>query len=146
MERRDARLFPHDATNQGWNIVELESHRQFRHKINELIHIASASTMTTNDVQQHLHALQATYSHRLSPQLVRAIHREDIQERQTVVWLLTLLNEQQQQHAIPLLRHIVHNKQYKRAIRLSASLALAGMGATEEIQRPPKRMHLYAIS
>jgi hypothetical protein len=146
MERRDARLFQHDATNEGWNIVELESHRQLRHKIIELIYIANASTMTRSDVQHVMHVLQDTYSYRLTAQLVRAIHRDDIQERQTVVWLFTLLDEQQQQYAIPLLQHIVHNKKHARAIRLSASLALAGMGATEEMHSTPRQMRLYAIS
>lgn len=146
MERRDARLFQHDATNEGWNIVELESHRQFRHRINELISIAHSSTMTTHDVQQYVRLLQDTYSHRLATHLVRAIQRDDPQERQTIVWLFTLLDEQQQHHAIPLLHQIVHNKQQTRAIRLSASLALAGMGATEEVHSIPHKKRLYAIS
>lgn len=146
MERRDARLFQHDATNEGWNIVELESHRQFRHKINELIQFANTPTMTTSDVQLHMRTLQDTYAFRFTTHLVRAIHRTDTQERQTVVWLFTLLDEQHKQHAIPLLQHIVQNKRYVRAIRLSASLALAGMGATEEMTNTPRRMRLYAIS
>ena len=146
MERRDGRLFQHDATNEGWNIVELESHRQFRHKINELISIAHLSTLTTQDVQQHVRVLQDTYSYRLATHLVRAIQRDDLQERQTIVWLFTLLDKQQQQHAIPLLQQIVHSKQQPRAIRLSASLALAGMGATEEVTSIPRKKRLYAIS
>ncbi|HCI79193.1 MAG TPA: hypothetical protein DHW02_05850 [Ktedonobacter sp.] len=146
MERRDGRLFQHDAINEGWNIVELESHRQFRHKINELISIAHASNMTTHDVQQHMCVLQDIYSHRLATHLVRTLQRDDPGERQTIVWLFTLLDEQQQRHAIPLLQQLVHNKQQSRAIRLSASLALAGMGATEEVTSIPRKKRLYAIS
>jgi hypothetical protein len=145
MERRDARLFQHDATNKGWNIVELESHRQFRQRIYELVQLAHESDLPTSDVRQHIRSLQDTYPHRFTPQLVRALHREDAQERQAVVWLLTLLDDEQQQIAIPLLQRLAHDKHQARALRLSASLALAGMNATEETNRQPYRKRLYAI-
>ena len=132
--------------NNGWNIVELESHRQFRRRIQELVQLAHESDLPTSDVRQHMRSLQDTYQHRFTPQLVRALHREDAQERQAIVWLLTLLDEEQQQTAIPLLQHLVHDKRQTRALRLSASLALAGLNATEEVSRQPHRKRLYAIS
>ena len=144
MERRDARPFQQDATlHEGWNIVELESHRQFRQTVNELIQNTNITGITTSDLRQQLQEYRTQYGSRFTTQLVRALHRENAQERQAVVSLLTLLNDP---ITIPQLQHIAHSKQYSRSIRLSASLALAGMGATRETTEDFRRVRLYAIS
>ena len=144
MERRDARPFQQDATiHEGWNIVELESHRQFRQTVNELIKNTNTVGITTSDLLQQLKECRTIYGTRFTTQLVRALHRENAQERQAVVSLLTLLDDP---NTIPQLQHISHSKQYPRSIRLSASLALAGMGATRETTEDSRRVRLYAIS
>ena len=144
MERRDARLFQQSATiSEGWNIVELESHRQFRQTVNELIKNTSITGITTDDLRQQLEECKALYGTRFSIQLVRALQRENAQERQAVVSLLTLLNDS---NTLPQLQHISQSKHYSRSIRLSASLALAGMGATREVTEDSRRVRLYAIS
>ncbi|GAC1623772.1 MAG: hypothetical protein NVS4B11_18700 [Ktedonobacteraceae bacterium] len=144
MERRDARLFQQDATtNEGWNIVELESHRQFRQKVNELIQLTTITGITTSELQQHLKQCVSTYSNRFASQLIRALHRENAQERQAIVYLVMLLNDP---NTIPQLQHISHNERCPRSIRLSASLALAGMGATREVTEEHRCVRLHAIS
>ncbi len=144
MERRDARPFQQDATiHEGWNIVELESHRQFRQTVNELIKNTNTAGITTSDLLQQLEYYRTLYDTRFMTQLVRALYRENAQERQAVVSLLTLLNDP---NTIPQLQYMSHSKQYPRAIRLSASLALAGMGATREMTDDFRRVRLYAIS
>lgn len=147
MERRDARPFQHDATiSEGWNIVELESHRQFRQTVNELIQRTTTTGVTTSELQEQLQQCRSVYGTHFTTQLVRALHRENAQERQSVVYLLTLLNDS---NTIPQLQSIAQSKRYSRSIRLSASLALAGMGATRETtedHRRVRRVRLYAIS
>ncbi len=144
MERRDARPFQQDATiHEGWNIVELESHRQFRQTVNELIKNINSAGITTHDLRQQLEDCRITYGNRFITLLVRALHRENAQERQSVVSLLTLLNDP---NTIPHLQHISHSEHYPRSIRLSASLALAGMGETRETTDESRRVRLYAIS
>ena len=83
------------------------------------------------------------YGTPFTAQLARSVRREDKQERQAVVWLLTLLNDQ---NAIAPLQLIAYNKRLPRSIRLSASLALAGMGATKEVVEDHRRVRMYAIS
>ncbi len=144
MERRDARLFQHDAdTHESWNIVELESHRQLRQKTNELIQLANTTRITTSDMQQRLHLCTHLFGNRFATQLVRSLSRDDTQERQSVVWLLTLLNDK---NTIPPLQLLSCNERLPRSIRLAASLALAGMGATKEVTKDHKRVRMYAIS
>jgi hypothetical protein len=148
MEKWDARLFQQEAdTHQQYrNIVEfevLESRRQLRLKVNELILLASNSALTTSEMQQHLLLGAATFEGQLAPQLVRSLHRDDPHERQSIVWLLTLLNDPE---TVPPLQHMSHNKRLPRSIRLSAALALAGMGATAESREENRRIRLYAIS
>ncbi len=144
MERRDARLFQQNVTvSEGWNIVELESHRQFRQTVNELIKNTSITGITTDDLRQQLEEYKTLHGTRFSIQLVRALQRENAQERQAVVSLLTLLNDAS---TIPQLHLISQSKHYSRSIRLSASLALAGMGATREVTEDFRRVRLYAIS
>ena len=144
MERRDARLFQQNATiHEGWNIVELESHRQFRRQVNELIQLTNTTAITTSELQQRLASHSDSYGPRFATQLVRSLHRENAQERQSIVSLLTLLDDP---NTIPQLQHIAHNKRIPRSIRLSASLALAGMGATPEVTEEQKNVQIYAIS
>ncbi len=144
MERRDARPFQHDAAiHEGWNIVELESHRQFRQTVNELIQHSTSANITTNELRQQLEHYKNQYGTRFTTQLVRALQQENEQERQAIVALLTILHDPM---TIPQLQHISHNEQFPRSIRLSASLALAGMGATSETIEDNRRVRLYAIS
>jgi hypothetical protein len=144
MEKGDARLFQHETAidGQDWNIVELESRRQLRYRIHELIQLATSSSITTSEMRQHLRLGVAQFGKRFARQLVRSLQRDDFHERQSIVWLLTLLNEQE---TIPLLQHTSTNERLPRSVRLSASLALAGMGATKEMTDKNRRPGLYAI-
>jgi hypothetical protein len=144
MEKRDARLFQHeiDIDEQAWNMVELESRRQLRYRIHELIQLATSSSITTSEMRQHLRLGVAQFGQRFARQLVRSLHCNDFHERQSIVWLLTLLNEQE---TIPLLQRMSANERLGRPVRLSASLALAGMGATKEMTDSSRRPGLYAI-
>jgi hypothetical protein len=145
MEKGDARLFLHEASPEpvSGNIVELESHRHLYNKVNELIHIAVSSNISTHDVRQLLHLNSSNFGSRFATQLVRALQREDEDEREAVVWLLTVLDDPQ---TIPQLQHLALNHNLARATRLAASLALAGMGATREMTATTRRTRLYAIS
>ena len=143
MEKRDTRLFQHNES--GWNIVELEvleSRRQLHQKVTELIRLAHDASLTTSEILQQLLLGAATFGHRLTMQLVRSLHRDDHNERQSIVWLLTLLNDRE---AITPLQHMSRNERLPRLVRLSASLTLAGMGATAEMIED-RRTRLYAIS
>src|ERR1700730_4624863 len=95
MEKKGARLFQADEEtfDYGWNIVELETRRQLRLKVNELLRLVNDPTLTTSEVQQYLLRDKARFGKQLAAQLVRSLHRNDHQERQSIVWLLTLLNE-----------------------------------------------------
>jgi hypothetical protein len=93
-------------------------------------------------MRQHLRLGVAQFGKRFARQLVRSLQRDDFHERQSIVWLLTLLNEQE---TIPLLQHMSTNERLPRSVRLSASLGLAGMGATKEMTDNNRRPGLYAI-
>lgn len=143
MGKKGVRLF---LPEHSRNIVELEvleSRRQLRLNVNELIRLANNPTITADEMRHQLFLRVTRYSTQLATQLVRSIHREDPQERQSIVWLLILLNDKE---TITPLRHISHNKDIPRSIRLSASLALAGMGATAEMLDNHRYTRLYAIS
>ena len=145
MEEKGARLFQADEETRdyGWNIVELETRRQLRLKVNELLRLVNDPTITTSEMQQHLLYHKARFGKQLATQLVHSLHRTDQNERQSIVWLLTLLNEAA---SVTPLRHMSGNKQLPRPVRLSASLALAGMGATSEMLDEGRQTRLYAIS
>ena len=146
MEKKSARLSRPETAIPGWNIVEhevLESRRQLRSRVNELICLVNSSTLTTGEIRQQLLLAVATFGPQLAKQLVHALHRDDYQERQSVVWLLTLLNDSA---TIPALQRMSGNKRIPRAVRLSASLALAGMGITAQTIDNHRRTRLYAIS
>ncbi len=144
MGKRDARQFQHKAnTNERrWNIVELESRRQLHRKVNELIELVDDPTITTSEMRQQLLQGVATFGKRFAMQLVCSLHREDRHERQSIVWLLTLLDDQT---TIPLLQQLSYDERQPRPVRLSAALALAGMGATAEMSADSRRIRLYAI-
>ena|SRR5256885_681707 len=134
MEKRDARLFQmtKDQHDDSWNIVELESHRELRRKTDELIQLCNSNTATTSELRQQLLACEALFGSRFSLHLTRSLQqqRNNQADRQAIVWLLTLLNDKA---TIPLLQHLTSQQNLPRTIRLAASLALAGMGATQEI-------------
>jgi hypothetical protein len=131
MEKRDARLFQAEEkqNDHSWNIVELESHRELRRKINDLIQLCNSSTVTTSELRQQLQTCTTSFGSRFSLHLARSLPRDNHLDRQSIVWLLTLLNDKE---TIPVLQHLSHQRRLPRAIRLSAALALAGMGATQE--------------
>ena len=145
MEKRDARPLLHEAHTDlvSRNIVELESHRYLHNKVNESIHMATSTNMSTQTIRQELQRNGTHFGSRFAAQLVRALQREDEDERDAVVWLLTILDDPQ---TIPQLQHFARNQNLTRAVRLAASLALAGMGATREMAETPRRPRLYAIS
>ena len=143
MGKKGTRLFQRD---HGRNIVELEvleSRRHLRLNVNELIRLANNSTITTGEMQQQLFLAVSRSGAQLAGQLVRSLQRDDPQERQSIVWLLTLLNAKE---TITPLRHMSDDKRIPRSIRLSASLALAGMGVTAETIDSSRCDRLYAIS
>lgn len=146
MERGSARLFQYatpPAGEQSWNIVELEARKQVRHYIHELLRLATDMTVPTSQVRQQLLQGAATFGSLLAMQLVHSLHCDDQAERQAVVWLLTVLN---QQETIPLLQHMANDAHLPRTLRLSASLALAGMGVTAEMIKRNRRVCLSAIT
>jgi hypothetical protein len=145
MERGSARLFQHATSRAGernWNIVELETRKQLRQNMNELLHLASDMTVTTNQVRQRLLQGAETFGPPFAAQLVRSLHRDNYAERQAVIWLLTVFN---QQETIPPLQHMANDSRLPRTLRLSAALALAGMGVTAETIKNTRRPRLYAI-
>lgn len=146
MEKGGARLFQQanfDASDQNWNIVELETRKQIRQQVNSLLRQAYTMTVTTSEVRRQLLQGVADFGFPFATQLVRLLHRDDCAERQSVIWLLVTLNEKE---TIPLLQQMSNNAHLPRAIRLSAALALAGMGVTAETVRQHRRVRLYAIS
>lgn len=122
------------SAEQSWNVVELESHKQLRHTIHELLHLTLESSLSTHDIQQYLQSALATFGPRFTLQLVRSLQREDEDERAAIVWLLTMLNDAE---AIPHLQMLGRQKHVSHPIRLSAALALAGMNATGETTTSP---------
>jgi hypothetical protein len=111
------------------NVVELESQRELRRKASDIVQQCRSNTVTTSELRQQLQACAATFGSRFSLHLARSLQEShnNQEDRQAIVWLLTLLNDTA---TIPLLQQIANQQRLTRAIRLSASLALAGMGAT----------------
>jgi HEAT repeat protein len=144
MEKWDARpLQSEDPTEEyGWNVLKLESRKNLHSKIHEFIDLTTNSTLSTSEIQQHLQLCQIQYGKQFSTLLVNYLKRADAAEREAIVWLLTQL---QDEDTIPLLQNLSQQKQQSRAIRLSAALALAGLGQTPEMIRAA-RPFLYAIS
>lgn len=132
-----------NALEQNWNVVELETRKQVRRRINALLRLSSDMMVSTGEVRQQLLQDAATFGRLFTTQLVRALHRNDHAERQSVIWLLTVLNDKE---TIPPLRHMLANPCLPRAIRLAAALTLAGMGVTAEDFKQQRRVHLYVMS
>ncbi|QBD78478.1 hypothetical protein EPA93_21775 [Ktedonosporobacter rubrisoli] len=144
MEKWDAgplQSWSASKTSDG-NIIELESRKQLHHRLHELIKLSANSSLTRSDLRQSFSTNFATFGPRFIIQLVRMLPCCDHAERQAIVWLLTLIDDET---AIEPLRQIVHNEGLSRSIRLSASLALAGM-SIDVATNPPARARLYAIS
>jgi hypothetical protein len=147
MGKKSARLVQKETSSLEYygNIVELdvlESRRQLHQKVHELIRLTTNSCASTEEIKQHLSLSLTEFGAQLSAQLLRSLHRDDLQERQSIVWLLILLNDAQ---TIAPLRRISQNKCIPQSIRLSASLALSGMGATVEASANCRCTHQYAI-
>ena len=144
MEKRGARLFQQGigTGETSWNIVELDARRQLRQRVNELIRLCNDSTLNTGEMRHQLRLGVAKFGKQLAAQLVRSLQSDDPMKRQNVVWLLILLNNRE---TIPQLQRVSQNEQLPRSVRLSASLALAGMGATLEGSEYNPRIRLYAI-
>jgi len=146
MEKGSARLFQQATSNafeQSWNVVELEARKQVRQRVNTLLRQANSPTVTTSELRQQLLQGVATFGTPFATQLVRSLYRDDYAERQSVVWLLTVLNAKE---TIFPLQQMASNPRLPRALRLSAALALAGMGVTAETIAKNQRVRLYAIS
>jgi hypothetical protein len=148
MEQRDAELFQVGSdtpSNRNWNIVTLESRRELRNSVHELIRLATSSTLTTSELRQHAQMRIAVFGKPFVIRLVRSLQVDDAQERQAIVWLLTVLNDAST-HAP--LRFLARNEALPRAVRLSAALALTGMGITcdEPAQHLQHRQRLAADS
>ena len=148
IEKKGARLFQKETNSLEFygNIVGLEvleSRRHLRLKVNELIRLATHSSASTEEIKRYLSLSLTGFGAQLPSHLLRSLIRDDPQERQSIVWLLILLNDSQ---TIAPLRNISIDKRLPRSIRLSASLALAGMGATAEANENYRRTRLYAIS
>ncbi|HTK10253.1 MAG TPA: hypothetical protein VL485_23995 [Ktedonobacteraceae bacterium] len=147
MEKRDTRLFQLETAIRGrdtsWNIVELESHRDLRQKIDDILHLTLYNAMSSSELQQALSLLREQYGSRCITLLVRCLYTKNAEKRQAVVQLLTLFHAPE---AIPQLQRIVHDEQSSRSVRLAASLALAGMSATPETRPKQKHIRSYAIS
>ena len=143
MGKKGVRLFQPEHSRNIRELEVLEYRRQLRQKVNELIRLANNSTIPTDEMQRKLTLGVTRFGTQLSSQLLRSLHREDSQERQSIVWLLILLNEKV---TVAPLQHISQDKRIPRSIRISASLALAGLGATLETIEYHRRTRLYAIS
>ena len=143
MGKKGVRLFQPEHSRNIRELEVLEYRRQLRQKVNELIRLANNSTIPTDEMQRKLTLGVARFGTQLSSQLLRSLHREDPQERQSIVWLLILLNDKV---TVAPLQNISQDKRIPRSIRLSASLALAGLGATLETIEYHRRTRLYAIS
>lgn len=146
MEKRDARLFQmvEDPKDANWNIVELESHRGLRHTTNEIIQLCHSHSVTTAELRQQLQASLILFGRRFSLHMARSLqeHHHNQADRQAIVSLLTLLDDKA---TVPLLQQIANQQHLPRTVRLSASLALTGMGATQETTEPEKPLHEYAL-
>jgi len=148
MVEKSARSFPKETNTLelNRNIVELEvlqSRRLLRQKVIELIQLAMNFSISTDEIQQQLDLNLSEFGMQFTPQLLRSLNRDDPLVRQSIVRLLTLLNDTQ---TIESLQHMSLDKRLSRSIRLSASLALAGMEATEETHEIRLHTHLRLVN
>jgi HEAT repeat protein len=131
-----------NANEDTWNIVELESRRQLRRAVHTLIELSNSPLVTTSEIRAQLDRYTETFGSLVARQLIRLLHSDDEQTRQSVVWLLTLVEDEA---AIALLWQMSQDRRLTRGVRLSAALALAGKGATLETTPEPRRKRLYAV-
>jgi len=148
MVEKSARSFPKetDSLELNRNIVELEvleSRRLLRQKVIELIQLAMNFSLSTDEIQQQLHLNLSEFGMQFTSQLLRSLNRDDPLVRQSIVRILTMLNDTQ---TIESLQHMSLDKRLSRSIRLSASLALAGMEATEETHEIRLHTHLRLVN
>ena len=146
MEKGRARRFQQvtpAAFEQNWNVVELATRKEIRQKIHALLLQCSDPSVTTSEMRQELLQSAATFGSQFTTQLVRAHYRDDDAERQSITWLLTVLNASE---TIVPLQQMSDNHDLPRSIRLAAALALAGMGVTAKTIEKNRRVHLYALS
>lgn len=144
MEKWDARPLQSEAPAEeyGWNVLKLESRKNLHRKIHEFIDLTTNSALSTSDIHHRLQLCRHQYGKPFAALLVDYLKRTDVVEREALVWLLTQLHDQD---TIPLLQKLSQHKQQPRSVRLSAALALAGMGQTPEMIATA-RPFLYAIS
>ena len=121
----------------------LESRRLLRQKVIELIQLAMNFSLSTDEIQQQLHLNLSEFGMQFTSQLLRSLNRDDPLVRQSIVRLLTMLNDTQ---TIESLQHMSLDKRLSRSIRLSASLALAGMEAAEETHEIRLQTHLRLVN
>lgn len=144
MEKWDARPLQSEIPTEddGWNVLKLESRKNLHSKIHEFIDLTTNSTLSTSDIHYRLQLCRHQYGKSFATLLVDYLKRTDVVEREALVWLLTQLHDHD---TIPLLQNLSQHKQQPRSVRLSAALALAGMGQTSEMLATA-RPFLYAIS
>lgn len=144
MDQGDARMFwsLQSAGEENWNIVVLESHRALLQQIDVLIRSLQDSGCTRSEMKHRLGEAAERFGPRFPRFLVRELRYADEERRQDIVWLLTVLKDVE---TVAPLQRLAGNKRLARGVRLSAALALAGMGVTEDMQST-KRLRLYAIS
>lgn len=144
MEKWDTGLLQQPcSTEHTCNLVELDARREIRRQVHTLIDLATYTPTSTSEIRQRLSECTTRFGSPFATHLVRSLQQyDDEDERQSLVWLLTVLNDAA---TIPQLQHIVLNERLSRSIRLAASLALAGMNATHEVTSPSRSKHLYAI-
>ena len=127
----------------GWNILELESRRHLRNRIHEFIDLINYSTLSTSELQRLLQHSREQFGSQFSTHLLYALQRtHEAIEREAIVWLLVQLNDPA---TIPFLERLVQHRQQPRATRLSAALALAGMGVSPHLNAT-HQPRLYALS
>ena len=148
MGEKGTRLFPKEVQTRklNRNIVELEvleSRRLLRQKIFELTQMATNFSISTDEIQRQLYLDLSEFGSQLTSQLLRSLNRDEPMVRQSIIRLLILLNDTQ---IIEPLRHMSLDKRLSRPVRLSASLALAGLEGTEKTHDIERRTRLYAIS
>jgi hypothetical protein len=124
---------------------ELERRRVLRRSVQELIRLTACSSLTRAEIQDHLQRNLASNGRSFWVALLRALGRDDAEERQAAVQLLVMLAEPET--LVPL-RRMVDHQRLPRVTRLAAALVLAGMGETlpAESERYLPRRRRYAIS
>src|SRR5712692_3029143 len=80
MEKKSARLSRPETATPGWNVVEhevLESRRQLRSKVNELIRLWRRSSLSPGEIRQPFLLALTTFGSPPANPPVRSLHRDD---------------------------------------------------------------------